>query len=513
MSTTPEGRRGGASPKPPSRAASVILCRRPDDLEIYWVRRRDELPFLGGFHSFPGGRLSKNDDPAALGLELPHEDAPLRVCALRELHEETGVLLGRAEVPGPDFVTGLRVGAHRPDFDALVPAGRWVTPPFSPARFDTQFYLAWAPEGAAPVPHDGELASGEWIRPEAALDLWSDGKALLAPPTLYAVRGLAAAVLMASGDDVPLDLHAAAEFLHGSDEAAGGAVTRIEMRPGFFLYPMRTRTLPPATHTNAFLVGGGGLVLVDPGSDDPEELDALTEFLQRLGTEGRSVTDIWLTHHHPDHVGGVAVMAARLKVPVRAHPLTAERLGGLGVPVEPTLVDGYVREMPGRPGWRLRVLHTPGHAPGHVALHEEVSGTLIAGDLVAGVGFILIDPPEGDMAAYLESLERLAALNATALFPSHGPPTAGATARLNEYAAHRREREAKIRAALAAGGERTIDEMLPEVYSDYDSAVWPLAARSFLAHLLKLEMEGRAARGPGADKERWRAIARGGSGA
>ena len=89
--------------------------------------------------------------------------------------------------------------------------------------------------------HDGELAEGEWIRPEAALDRWSEGKALLAPPTLYAIRGLAAAVLMASGNDEPVDLAAAAEFLVGSDEATGGAVTRIEMRPGFFLFPKGRR--------------------------------------------------------------------------------------------------------------------------------------------------------------------------------------------------------------------------------------------------------------------------------
>ncbi|TPW12403.1 MAG: Zn-dependent hydrolase-like glyoxylase, partial [bacterium] len=378
----------------PRHAAAVILVRNPMDPEIFWVRRQPHLAVLGGFHSFPGGRLDKGDDPAAYGLGGTFEDAPLRFCALRELYEETGVLVGGRFVDIPDFITGIKTGVLSPDLAALVPAGRWVTPAFNPVRFDTLFYLAWMPDGPEPVVHAGELAGGEWIRPEEALEQWNAGKALLAPPTLYAIRGLSAAALMASGNDEPLDLAEAAEQLSGSDEANGGVVTRIEMRPGFFLCPMKTRTLPPATHTNAFLVGGGSI-------------------------------EIWLTHHHPDHVGAVARVATHLKVPVRAHPETAARLSDIGVPVEPVLLDGVVRDLPGRPGWRLRVVHTPGHAPGHLAFFEEVSGTLIAGDMVAGVGWIMIDPPDGDMAVYLDSLRRLAGLGASALFPSHGAPTTG----------------------------------------------------------------------------------------
>lgn len=489
-----------SNPRAPFHAASVMLCRRPDDLEIYWVRRQDSLPFLGGFHSFPGGRLSREDDPAACGLDGGPEDSPLRLCALRELHEETGILIGTAPVPVPDFVTGVRIGALKPDLGALVPAGRWITPPFSPVRFDTAFYLAWAPEGAEPKVHPGELAEGEWIRPEQALDRWGQGLALLAPPTLYALRGLEAAALMASGEDVPLSLEVAADYLTGADEAAGGPVTRIEMRPGFFLFPMQTRTLPPATHTNAFLVGGSEMVLVDPAAADPGERERLLGFIERLGGEGRGVTEIWLTHHHPDHVGGVAEVARALKVPVRAHPETAARLTGFGVPVEPALIDGHVRSMAGRPGWKLRVVHTPGHAAGHVAIFEEVAGTLIAGDMLAGAGFIVIDPPEGDMAIYMDSLRKLRELPATALFASHGPPTAGARARIEAYLAHRLEREARVVASLADGAPRGLDDLVPQVYADVDASLHSLARRSLLAHLIKLEREGAVA----AAGETWR---------
>lgn len=482
---------GLASPAAtPRHAAAVILVRNPNDPEIFWVQRQPYLTFLGGFHSFPGGRLERHDDPAAFGLGASWDDAPLRFCALRELFEETGVLIGKSFVTIPDFVTGIKTGVLTPDLSALVPAGRWVTPPFSPARFDTTFYLAWMPDGPEPVVDAGELASGEWIRPEEALEQWNLGKALLAPPTLYAIRGLAAAVLMASGNDEPLDLTRAAEQLTGSDESCGGPVHRIEMRPGFFLVPQKTRTLPPATHTNAFLVGGGSMILVDPGSDDPEEIERLLQFIDRLGGEGRGVTEIWLTHHHPDHVGGVLAVASRLGVPVKAHPLTAARLADLGVPVEPALVDGVVHDLPGRPGWRLRVVHTPGHAPGHLSFFEEVSGTLIAGDMVSGVGWIMIDPPDGEMATYLDSLRRLAALGASALFPSHGPPTTGVADRIEAYIAHRLEREAKVVSALQGGEARSIEEILAAVYDDVPEALHGMARRSLLAHLIKLVAEG-----------------------
>lgn len=488
----------------PRHAAAVILVRHPRDPEIFWVRRQPHLAFLGGFHSFPGGRMGKEDDPSMAGLsnaasEADRLDASLRLCALRELHEETGVTLGGPIAPGVPFLDAVRDGQQPLRFESLVPAGRWVTPAFSPARFDTIFYLAWIPEGVEPVVHDGELADGEWIRPEAALERWSQGHALLAPPALYALRGLAAAALEASGDDRPLDLEEAAGHLTGTPEASGGPVTRIEMRPGVFLFPLLTRTLPPATHTNAFLVGGSSLVLVDPGSDEPGEIARLLDFIDRLAGEGRSVREIWLTHHHPDHVGGVAAVSTRLGVPVLAHPLTAERLGGLGVPVEPTLVDGYAVDLPGRPGWRLTACHTPGHAVGHCAFFESVSGTLLAGDMVSGVGTIMIDPPEGDMAAYLESLERLAGLGASVLFPSHGPPTGGVAEKLAGYRAHRLEREAKVAAGLADGAARSIDDLLPSVYDDVAPAMHGLARRSLLAHLVKLEREGQVVR----RDERW----------
>lgn len=497
-----------STPRPFLRAASVILCRQPEAPEIFWVLRQPGHPVLGGFRSFPGGRISKGDAPAAWGVATDLPDAELRIGAIRELFEETGVLLARrraaphapvtpaeaAALPRhEDLAAALAAAGLEPDLGALVPAGRWVTPPFGPVRFDAQFYLAWAPEGQPISLQDMELAEGAWIRPDLALDEWSANRALMAAPTLYAIRGLSAVGFEVEGGDGPMQLASAAEMLTGTPEAEGGEVSRVEIRPGLFVWPMRTRTLPPATHTNVHLVGHGGMVMVDPGGADADEVARLLAFVEQLGAEGRTVGEIWLTHHHPDHVGGAAAVAQALNVGVHAHPDTAARLSEFGVPVIPDLVDGHLKElrgMPGSDGWRLRVHHTPGHAPGHIVLHEEVSGSLLAGDMVSGVGFILIDPPSGHMGTYIKSLEKMKALGASALFPGHGSATGGVLERLDDYIAHRLEREAKVLTALAAG-PAGVAELLPTVYADVEPALHPLAARSLLAHLYKLMEEGR----------------------
>jgi endoribonuclease LACTB2 len=150
-------------------------------------------------------------------------------------------------------------------------------------------------------------------------------------------------------------------------------------------------------------------------------------------------------------------------------------------------------------GGRWRVLHTPGHTAGHVVFHDQLSGALLAGDMVSTLSTIVIDPPEGNMAVYLASLERLRALGPRTLYPAHGGPALDGTAKLAEYAAHRAERETKVLAALSRAG--TLAEVTARAYDDTPAAVHPVAARSCLASLQKLEAEGRARR----DGDRWRA--------
>jgi glyoxylase-like metal-dependent hydrolase (beta-lactamase superfamily II) len=144
-------------------------------------------------------------------------------------------------------------------------------------------------------------------------------------------------------------------------------------------------------------------------------------------------------------------------------------------------------------GWRA--LHLPGHTRGHVCLIEDQSGAVIAGDLVAGTGTVIIDPPEGDMAAYLASLDRLLGENPGAIFPAHGPVVPGGALKLEQYRAHRLEREERVLAALSKQeGPASPAQLVPAAYPDVAPEMYPYAERSLLAHLYKLEKEGRVLR-------------------
>jgi len=261
----------------------------------------------------------------------------------------------------------------------------------------------------------------------------------------------------------------------------------VPVAPSIRVLALRTPTLPPATRTNVYLVGPerGPQAVVDPGSPYPEEQAALDDALTAEGEAGRPIELILLTHHHGDHVGGAAALAKRWGVPVAAHAATARRLVDR-VPVARELLPDEVVALG---DVAVRCVFTPGHAEGHLCF--EIGDASLAGDMVAGIGTILIDPSEGDMALYLDSLRVLLARPATRLLPAHGPAIDDGPGKLREYLSHRQMREDRVIASLSASA-RPIDELVPEVYSDTPRMLWPLAARSLRAHLDKLVREGRA---------------------
>jgi glyoxylase-like metal-dependent hydrolase (beta-lactamase superfamily II) len=188
-------------------------------------------------------------------------------------------------------------------------------------------------------------------------------------------------------------------------------------------------------------------------------------------------------------VGGLEVLTRELGLPLWAHEETAVRVE---TPVARRLVDGESIVLAGPVTERWRVLHTPGHAPGHVCLWNDEERAVVVGDMVASVGTILIDPVDGDMRVYLEQLGRLAALEARVALPAHGDPIDDPTVLFRRYVAHRLMREAKVLAAVVkrGGAAGTAEELLPDAYDDVSAGIWPIALLSLKAHLKKLVDEG-----------------------
>ena len=484
-------------------SAVVVLVRGEGEaLETYWVRRSDAVAIQPGFMSFVGGKVDAEDAELELPGIADGAERAACACAIREALEEVGVLIALApEVPAPSansladararllerratFVELARENGWRFTPGALELAGRWQTPPFAPVRFDTLYVLARVPHGQSPSIQPGELASGEWVRPAEALERWRQGEHTFVAPILWALR------IMVEGGP-----HLAARLADAPRRAMTPA-RQIEMQYGVVLHAMKTRPLPPASHTNAYFIGESEMALVDPGSGEPEALAELFRVTDALAAQGRRVKTIVLTHHHPDHTGGVQACRDRFRAPVVGHVALAPHMS-----LDIVVGDGdLIALAPGVGAWDLTVFATPGHTRDSISLWHARNRLLFCGDLVpGGPGSVVIDPPDGDMGGYIASLERMAALEPRVLFPSHGAPQGAVSRRIRALAKHRRKREALVLAALT-GEPRALAELMPLVYEGTPRELWTWAERSLLAHLLLLESRGRAAR----DGERWR---------
>jgi glyoxylase-like metal-dependent hydrolase (beta-lactamase superfamily II) len=250
--------------------------------------------------------------------------------------------------------------------------------------------------------------------------------------------------------------------------------------------------------TNTYLLGTGPRpLLLDTGVGHPGYPPLLEKALaEECGTSEPG--DLVVTHVHPDHLGGARDVLSRFGARrVSKHPWPV-RDAAFALELTP-LADGDVLRTEDA---TLRAIHTPGHALDHLCFYLEQEKALFTGDLILGAGTTVIPSDGGDMALYLDSLERLLELDLERIYPAHGPRIDDPYGKIREYLAHRRMREAQLLEALAAG-PREVPEMVEQIYVDTPAFLHGAAAQSVRAHLVKLEREGAARRSGGDGAERW----------
>ena len=547
-------------------AATVLLLRdSPQGIEVLMTRRSMKASFAPGAYVFPGGGID-----AADALAHPHaarrpdqDDRALTqaIAAIRESFEELGVLLARH----PD-------GRHAADSDlaaldrqaplaeqcaarGLVLAAdevhllaHWITDRDLPRRFDVPFLVARMPPGQQPVADETEQFEPVWVRPADALARHAAGNFFIIFPTIRTLQRLQSypqvqAVLDActSAQGAPMWTSCPrAGLLHGKEsrhmehEAPFGELALVcpdgqivhELawqceRPVALLRNVQRLTAPnpgfmTGPGTNSYLVGDptAGYVVIDPGPDEPAHVERLWR------AAGGDVRAIVCTHSHPDHAPGAArlqdlcAQGGRTPPPILGLPSAPTAREHSRFAPDRTLADDEQIGLLGLQGdapvaHTLRVVHTPGHAANHLCLILEEDGLLFSGDHILNGSTTVIDPPDGNMDAYLGSLDRLDRLCETHgvhfILPAHGhvlgdlpcsadnpsgPPQGGARAAIAQLKAHRLAREAKVADAMRRLPEGTPDDWVPLAYDDVPERLWPVARRSLLAHVERLQSLG-----------------------
>jgi glyoxylase-like metal-dependent hydrolase (beta-lactamase superfamily II)/8-oxo-dGTP pyrophosphatase MutT (NUDIX family) len=478
--------------------------------------------------------LGAEDGGVSRRLGLPADGLDYVVAALRECFEEVGLLpaidaagvavdpaglqawreaLQRGEVGMAEVCTAAAI---RLDARSLRYHAHWLTPPGSPRRFDTRFFIAPAPPGQQALADEGEAVALMWLTPQAALDPATGLKLL--PVTQVLLQGLlrfaSTAEALAHADTAPpvqrvmprtarsrrgprvLMPHELpyAEVGHLDPTGRGDVLAEIVPGTPVPLFPGVWRITAPnagpmtGPGTNSYLLGTAPeFTVLDPGPADATHIQALQDAAAAAG--GRIVR-ILATHTHRDHSPAAAPLA---------HATGAEVWGRIAAHPEwqddsfaPSHVPSDGDELALAPGLTLRALHTPGHASNHLCWLWLQQRLLFTGDHVMQGSTVVINPPDGDMAAYLASLQALLTLDLQWLAPGHGFLVAEPHAVLQGLIRHRLAREAKVRDALQRLGPAPLDALLGAVYADVNPALHPVAGRSLLAHLLKLAHDGVA---------------------
>jgi glyoxylase-like metal-dependent hydrolase (beta-lactamase superfamily II)/8-oxo-dGTP pyrophosphatase MutT (NUDIX family) len=539
----------------PRPAATILLLREAaGSPEVFMLQRTGNAAFLPGAFVFPGGALDADDAgeraarrvrgltdaQASARMGLPSGGLAYWVAAARECFEESGILLAfdeknspvapqrvaalerfreplnEGKLPFSEFLESEDLYIHAQD---IAYYSHWITAPGRARRFSTRFFVACAPEGQQGAHDRSETVHSVWISPREAIERGKRGEIELIFPTHSTLSDLAlvpsprAALEHAKGlGDIEVNAacwaldHEGSQRLfrradppyyeiHWSDPEEKGD-TCFVIQPGVpkRLDRLVTRLTAPnpgamtGPGTNTYLVGEKDIAVIDPGP----ALDGHIARILECGA-GR-IRWILTTHTHLDHSPASAALKAATGAQVLGRPAPAGASQDQGYAPDRVPADG---ERIALGNLHLRAIHTPGHASNHLCYLLEETRMLFTGDHVMQGSTVVINPPDGDMRAYLASLDKLLAEDIAIIAPGHGYLIGAPHKEVKRLVAHRLAREAKVAAALGRRREATLEELVTEVYDDVSPKLHPVAMRSLTAHLDKLVAEGRARRASG----------------
>ena len=532
----------------PTRPAATVLLLRdtPDGLEVLMTRRSSSASFAPGAYVFPGGGIDTADALAHGQSSRRYTQSDLHltqaIAAIRESFEELGVLLARhADGRHPDTADIATLDRSAPFAEQcaarhLQLAGsevfvlaHWVTDRDLPRRFDVPFLVARMPHGQTPLADEAEQFEPSWVRPADALAKHAEGNFFMVFPTLRTLERLqhftdVEAVLEAcAATDEPLwtscpraGFLAGKEARHMEHESAFGELA-LTSPDGQIVHTLDWQTTQPVRllknlmrltapnpgvmtgpGTNSYLVGDAntGYIAIDPGPADADHLARLH------AAAGGDIRMIACTHSHPDHSPGAQPLQAMCEASGHSKPpilglasLPTARADSAFTPDRALANHELLRLIAlgpeGETTHTLKVLHTPGHAANHLCLVMLEDGLLFSGDHILNGSTTVVNPPDGNMTAYLDSLDRLsAACDAHAIefiAPAHGHVLGQAQSAIAQLKKHRLKREAKIFAVMQALPGGTLDDWVALAYDDVDERIWPVAKRSLLAHVQRIQ--------------------------
>jgi recombination protein RecT len=493
------------------------------------------------------------------------------LAAMRESFEELGILLAKDEQGQwcttqqiaklnrqGDFYVQMQAQRYRLQAAELHLFAHWITDRDMPRRFDVPFFVARMPEDQEPVADETEQFAPEWVSAADALARHAQGQFPMIFPTVRTLQRLKSFctvehLLAACSAEKPLWTSCPrAGLMHGQEhrlmehESAYGELALVAPfaqiahelswqhdKPVQLLKHVARLTAPNPSvmtgpGTNTYIVGTSetGYIVIDPGPAIDAHIDRIMRY-----TDGEIVA-IVCTHSHPDHSPGAWPLQAKVVEASQSIPsalmdeFAHHMCPVLGMPSgehardtaqfdpdlsvrDGELLGSYFRRQDVRGAFKieLQVIHTPGHASNHVCLALPEDGLLFTGDHILNGSTTVVDPPDGGMTAYLDSLDKLSALcmrvDIRFILPAHGyvlsacdnsgagdipmqDSAGGATRAIAQLKAHRLKREAKVIAAMRSQPSGSTEDWVTLAYDDVDPKIWPVAARSLLAHVQRI---------------------------